>query len=340
MEIASKLEGFAHGFSLGYSMIPVVPGEKTALVPWKEYQTRKPTEGEKTKWRKEYGYANPCLVCGRISGLIVLDLDGDEAHQTVLDRFGPLPVTRVVETPGGEFRRHYYYKYPSEAGHVHNFVGGYEKEMPGVDLRGDGGYVLYPGAVHKSGGRYQYMKGYSPDEVGLSNSPEWLVKQIIEYADAKAEKKRQMFVRAAVMERERADRRRGSKEEAREEARRQSYADAVFEGAVQRVSSAGSGGRNNALFTNTARLASLVAMGYLNGPTVEQAMEAAASKCGLVADDGMGAVRRTISSAFETGQNELFTFPERNPVLSVRPRIELDDRITERLKKAAQEQVA
>jgi hypothetical protein len=296
-----------------------------------------PTEAERERWAREYAYANPCLVCGRISRVIVLDLDGDEAHQTVLDRFGPLPPTWAVVSPGGEWRRHYYYRYPEQCGYVPNFAGGYDKSMSGVDLRGDGGCVLYPGSIHPSGGRYEFLAGYSPDERPLADPPEWLVRMVLEHHEAQVARKREFFVRAAVAERERAERLRSGREGAREEARRRQIAQATFAGCVSDVAGAGSGARNNTLFTKTARLASLVAGGYLNAAEVERAMEGAAHRCGLVRDDGIGSVRRTIASAMDRGSGELFTFPEPGAPYRERPRIALDRRVEERLRKAARE---
>lgn len=55
---------------------------------------------------------------------------------------------------------------------VRNSAG---KIAPGVDVRGDGGYVLVPPSVHPSGRRY----AWSVDSAGeFASAPDWLISQV------------------------------------------------------------------------------------------------------------------------------------------------------------------
>ena len=49
---------------------------------------------------------------------------------------------------------------------------------PGIDLRGDGGFVVAPPSLHASGRRYEWEIGASPDDLPLAPAPrgllEWL----------------------------------------------------------------------------------------------------------------------------------------------------------------------
>jgi hypothetical protein len=49
---------------------------------------------------------------------------------------------------------------------------------PGIDLRGDGGFVVAPPLVHASGRRYMWELGASPDDVALALAPEWLLQRM------------------------------------------------------------------------------------------------------------------------------------------------------------------
>ena len=59
--------------SLGLAPIPVGP-EKSALVRWKTFQKRLPTEGEVLGWWEQWSGAWVALVCGW-RGLAILDID-------------------------------------------------------------------------------------------------------------------------------------------------------------------------------------------------------------------------------------------------------------------------
>jgi hypothetical protein len=62
-----------------------------------------------------------------------------------------------------------------------------------------------------------------------------------------------------------------------------------------------SSGRNQRLFVAAAKLGGLIGAGVLGQDAAESALEQAATECGLVTEDGMGAVRATIRSGIRTG---------------------------------------
>jgi len=58
------------------------------------------------------------------------------------------------------------------------------KLAPGIDVRGDGGYVLAPPSVHPSGRAY----AWSVDCAGaIARAPDWLVEKIAGYANGNGE---------------------------------------------------------------------------------------------------------------------------------------------------------
>jgi hypothetical protein len=101
-------------------------------------------------------------------GLVVLDVDGepgaDALHQ--LERaHDPLPATVCAITGGGG--AHYYF---ASTAPVRNSAG---KLGAGLDVRGDGGYVVAPPSSHLSGRRYEWDQ--APDEAEVAQLPEWLL---------------------------------------------------------------------------------------------------------------------------------------------------------------------
>ena len=112
------------------------------------------------------------VVTGAVSGLVVLDIDpqhgGDASLGALETRHGKLPSTVEVLTGGGG--RHLYFAHPG--GRVANSAG---KLGPGLDVRGDGGYVVAPPSLHRSGRSYAWEQSSLPGEVALAALPGWLL---------------------------------------------------------------------------------------------------------------------------------------------------------------------
>ena len=155
---------------------PAGAQEKRPLLRWEEYQRRRASEGVVRRWFACWPDANIGVVTGSISGLVVLDVDpghgGGESLARLEAIHGPLPFTVSAVTGGGG--RHVYFRHPD--GEVRNRVG----IAPGLDLRGDGGYVVAPPSVHPSGRPYAWEPSGSPDEAALAPIPAWLLQTVEE----------------------------------------------------------------------------------------------------------------------------------------------------------------
>jgi len=118
--------------------------------------------------------ANLGIATGAVSGLVVLDMDprhgGEDSLDELVRRIGPLPETPEVLTGGAG--RHIYFAHPGSGQVIRNAttLGG----LPGLDLRGDGGYVVAPPSVHGSGRRYEWESSSHPDDVTLAPFPSGL----------------------------------------------------------------------------------------------------------------------------------------------------------------------
>ncbi len=150
----------------GLSVIPV-GRDKRPLIRWAEYQQRQPTEAEIREWWQRWPGANVAIVTGQVSGVMVLDVDGPEGWQALQDRH--LPPTPCVLTGKGA---HYYFQHPGFE--ARNFA----RKLPGLDFRGDGGYVLAPPSIHPSGRRYVWADCLSLNDVPLASCPNWLLELI------------------------------------------------------------------------------------------------------------------------------------------------------------------
>ena len=136
-----------------FSLIPV-RADKRPLIPWKEYQTRKPTQEELQRWEKMQP-AGWAVVTGAVSGCIVLDFDGEAGRET-LERLGLKP---HVQTPSGGY--HVYVEHPGFPVRTTNHESDRALGLayPGMDIKGDGGYAIAFGCAN--GGQYKWI---GPDE--------------------------------------------------------------------------------------------------------------------------------------------------------------------------------
>jgi hypothetical protein len=151
----------------GLSVIPIQPGSKKPLVPWAEFQRRRATEVEVWAWWGASPRAGVGIVCGQISSVVVLDEDprngGNVSLASYADPLGP-----VVHTGGGG--RHFYFAAPGDAP-VQKIAG----LLPGVDVQGDGSYVIAPPSLHPETGRaYAWAPGRALGAVALLPMPLWL----------------------------------------------------------------------------------------------------------------------------------------------------------------------
>jgi hypothetical protein len=162
--------------SRGWPVLPVVAGGKVPLL--KNWPRLASIDALKVEvWSKRHSGCNFGLLCGKPSGLIVLDVDprnGGTATLADLERErGDLPATPEVATGGGG--RHLYLRHPG--GRIGNRIIG-----PGLDLKADGGYVVLPGSTHESGCRYRWRSGFEPDDVEVAEPPPWLVNAFLTHA--------------------------------------------------------------------------------------------------------------------------------------------------------------
>ena len=128
-------------------------------------------------WGLLFPGANVAILTGSVSGLVVLDVDsrhgGGETLAELERANGPLPSTISAITGSGG--QHYYFEHPGVD--VRNSAG---KLGAGLDIRGDGGYVVAPPSLHASGRRYEWEAYGDPADVPLAAVPPWLLKMLVE----------------------------------------------------------------------------------------------------------------------------------------------------------------
>ena len=216
----------------------------------------------------------------------MLDVDVADGKQGIeslgeLERtHGKLPETRRVRTGSGGL--HYYFNYP--VGHdLGNSTT--NKLGPGLDTRGNGGYVISPPSGHKSGGYYETENRKTPK----ADLPAWLVTVL--------EKPKVKYRPATSIPPSRPE--------------LHPYVQTAIDDEIKELAETRKGARNAALIKAAFALGGWVGGGCIDEGEAERLLVNAANQNGLVQDDGEPACRKTIRSGLGSGMKEPRGIPDR-----------------------------
>ena len=243
-------------------------------------------------WWEKWPKANVGIATGAPSGIFVLDVDGATGKASLKEleaEHGRLPRTVTVKTGNG---RHLYFR--SAGGRIGNSAGRLGK---GIDVRGDGGYVVGAGSVHYSGAIYRYVAGRALREIEVASAPEWLIDLISapKSIDAVDAEPNVPPVPADKLDRARA------------------YADAACGRELDRLQKAPKHQRNDTLNKAAFKLGQLLPYGLFDPVAGTTDLARAAAEIGL--DDHE--IGPTITSGLNAGSQ----YPRRLPFLKSHDRI-------------------
>ncbi len=165
---------------VGLPVFPCAPARKTPLTD-NGFRDATTDEAAIRRWWRTNPRANIGMPTGTGSGLIVLDVDprngGDAGFEELQRRHNPLTDTAQSHTGAGG--RHLFIRHPG--GHVPCSQG---ELAAGVDVKGDGGYVVLPPSVHPNGDAYAWSQAIenAPPIV----CPDWLVQLVRQDASQSA----------------------------------------------------------------------------------------------------------------------------------------------------------
>jgi hypothetical protein len=222
-------------------------------------------------WWTRHPQANIGLATGH--RFDVLDVDGPAGAQAIrtlaaehsLQSSGPL-----VRTGGGGW---HFYLAPTGLGNVRS------AGLAHVDWRGRGGYVVAPPSSHASGHPYHWVTGRD-----LAVPPGQVPAVLLEHLQHHQRQPPTSPVQLPAAADGPGDR----------------YAQAALAEELARVATTPRGQRNRQLWESTRNLYNLVATGALDHREVDQALLAAAERCGLLAEEPRQ-TRRTLASGRQVG---------------------------------------
>ena len=222
-----------------------------------------------TAWWRKWKRANVGIATGADSGIAVVDIDLPRALLSLDRLIEPgLPHTLVGLTGGGGIHL-VYASLDASLGNSAGRLPGVPEELPGVDLRANGGYVVGPPSVHVSGTRYEWLEEESP----VADLPTWLEQPEQPGPEVKP-------AAPAVVTGD------GT-----------AYGLAVLNEEIDQLRASRVGRRNDQLNRSAFALAQLVGGGELLESAARSALFAAALTVGLNEPE----VRQTLDSAFRAG---------------------------------------
>lgn len=158
------------------SFFPLRKKSKKPIGEWTTWQQRIPTPQEVAAGFGN-GHCNVAIVTGQVSGYIVLDEDDPQLFRPWLTEHDyHLPPTATVKTSsykddqGNVHQKfHHYFKHPG--GKIKNMI----RQIPGADIKADGGYVVAPPSIHPNGEKYEWCFGLTLDDYSGTPAPSWLL---------------------------------------------------------------------------------------------------------------------------------------------------------------------
>jgi hypothetical protein len=151
---------------------PVFPLKRSGKEPLTEHGHCDATTDPRRihMWWNRYAGANIGIPTGERSGILAVDHDTYKEGTASLEEVEAIlgPVSKGVTMATGSGGRQYLFRYP-EGSNIRNATG----VLPGVDIRGEGGYILAPGSATKS--TYKRL-----DKRPLSEPPAQLVRTLTE----------------------------------------------------------------------------------------------------------------------------------------------------------------
>ena len=155
--------------SRGLHVFPCKPRDKRPAV-FEGVKRATTDQNTITGWWGANPEFNIGLACGAQSRVFVVDVDGVDAEAELAkleQQHDALPRTVESLTARG---RHIYFAWPDRP--VHNSAS---KIAPGLDVRGQNGYVLAPPSIHPSGKAYCWSVDSTDD---FAPAPQWLLAKL------------------------------------------------------------------------------------------------------------------------------------------------------------------
>ena len=267
------LEGVRTSVGLGHPVFPLVEGGKRPAVPG-GFKSAIRDVRRASQYFSSHLTLNYGIPTGTASGFFVVDVDGVGGKRNLAElvtQNSELPRTQQVNTPHGV-----HYRFLTKKALIRNSVN---KIAAGIDVRGDGGYVVGPGSSTPDG-VYAFAPGRGPKDVPIAAPPAWLLAMVQEKGYEEGQEPSPV-AKIPLQLRGRARR----------------WGEVGFARELERLAKAPVHQRNNSLNLCVFRAGQLAARGLIDHAKAKSEPARLANSIGL----GEAEIERTIKSAFGAG---------------------------------------
>ena len=254
---------------MGWKLHPCKKDKTPYLPAWQKNASCDPDQIK--EWWAKWPNASIGCKCGPDSKIWVLDIDlpdGPDTLEKLLSDNSPLPLTLIQKTGSGG--KQIFFSYNGVE--IRNSA---KKAGPGIDVRGDGGYIILPPSNHPSGKNYEWLQ-----KKAISQAPAWLV-DIVKKPPTKHVTHPQIGGNSK-------------------------YGLAALLNQIIELSGSGVGNRNDKLNASSFSLGQLVAGGELEMGHVENSLLGVALATGLSEPEA----RKTLQSGLTSGMQSPRSAPE------------------------------
>lgn len=151
----------------GYSIIPV-KRDKKPFISWERFIDERADEDIINEWWGRWPEAQLAIVCGRISGITVVDADSEDSYRNLQDNF--ISDTLMIPTVRTSKGYHFYFRHCPQLTNSTRF-------FEACDIKNDRGYVLAPPSKNNLGD-YAWLKGLSLTDITPPEFPPFLLDSI------------------------------------------------------------------------------------------------------------------------------------------------------------------
>lgn len=164
--------------------LPIIPNKYKGKAPLKKAWASwaQTSNQDLSDWQRDYGKFNLGLVTGSNSGILAIDIDGQQAYDDFYNEYSEY-TNKTCMYKTSEYGWRILFKIPNDK-ELKSKSQRYEGEHQEISFLANGKQTIIPPSVHPSGYRYEWIEGHSIFDIEIQECP----KSIIELLEDKVKK--------------------------------------------------------------------------------------------------------------------------------------------------------
>ena len=141
--------------------LPIIPNKYKGKAPLKKAWASwaQTSNQDLSDWQRDYGKFNLGLVTGSNSGILAIDIDGQQAYDDFYNEYSEY-TNKTCMYKTSEYGWRILFKIPNDK-ELKSKSQRYEGEHQEISFLANGKQTIIPPSVHPSGYRYEWLEGHS-----------------------------------------------------------------------------------------------------------------------------------------------------------------------------------